>query len=61
MERIVSAPDPNQPSTDHFHVILEVIRVGVGLGVGPRRWRECAKYGLASMGRQIPLIMVALL
>ena len=34
---VVSAPDPNHPSADRFqYVILDAIRAGVGLGLGPR-------------------------
>ena len=32
---LVSVPDPNYPSTDRI-LILEAIRAGVGLGMGPR-------------------------
>ena len=35
--RVVSAPDPNQPQRGLLpRVILEAIRAGVGLGLGPR-------------------------
>ena len=39
LKTIVSVPDPNQPQRGLLpvpHVILEAIRAGAGLGLGPR-------------------------
>ena len=40
LKTIVSVPDPNQPQCGSLpvpRVILEAIRAGAGLGLGPRR------------------------
>ena len=44
--RVVSAPDPNHPSADRSpRVILDAIRAGVGLGLGPRLPAEVWLHG----------------